>query len=256
MSAEPIIKSQARDILKHNFVRAITALLILTLPLTIIDSTTTLTSFAVQSLVTDKATADILVYVIGYPVEIIMGFLFSPVINGYIRAFYRAAYTETIDLKDVFFYFGGSRYINALSLNIRFILRMLLPILLCYLPLIAFDIVSGSAGSEFNSSVLHHNLRFILAVLSTFLVVLWSIRYFTVFTVSADNDQFTPRQVFAYNKYIMQNRTGNVARLIISFIPWMLLCLTVLPMLYVIPYMTQSLCISAKWTTKTAIEVN
>ena len=48
-----------------------------------------------------------LVYSIGYPVEVIMAFLFSPIINGYIRAFYKAAYTESIDMKDVFFYFGS-----------------------------------------------------------------------------------------------------------------------------------------------------
>ena len=256
MSAEAIIKSQARNILKHNFVKAIIALAILTLPLTIIDGTTTITSFAVINLVSDEATANILVYVIGYPIEIIMGFLFSPIINGYIRAFYRAAYSNTIDLRDVFYYFNVSRYIHALSLNIRLAIRMLLPVLLCYLPLITFDIISSHIGADFTESTLSHNLRFLLTVLSTVLVVLWSIRYFTVFTVSIDNEQLTPQQVFAYNKYIMQNRSGNVIKLLVSFIPWMLLCLLVLPMLYVIPYMTQSLCVSAKWTTKAAIEVN
>ena len=54
----------------------------------------------------------------------------------------------------------------------------------------------------------------------------------------------------------MKNRTGSAAKLIFSFTPWILLCLLILPMLYVIPYMTQSLCVSAKWMTKAALEEN
>ena len=54
----------------------------------------------------------------------------------------------------------------------------------------------------------------------------------------------------------MKQRTGDVAKLIFSFTPWMLLGLLVLPLLYVIPYITQSLCVSAKWLTKSALESN
>ena len=249
MSAESIIKAQARNILKKNFVKAIVAMLIITLPLTMIDGATSIISLAVMNYITSDGTARILVYAVGYPVEFIMGFLLSPVINGYIRAFYRAAYTETIDL-------GAARYSSALSLNIRYFIRMLLPALVCYLPLIIYETIAVNINSTFHGSTVYHDFYFVIAVLSSLLITLWSIRYFTVFTVSADNPQFTPQQVFGYNKYIMQNHSGNVARLVFSFFPWMLLCLTILPMLYVIPYMTQSLCISAKWITKAAVEVN
>ncbi|MBQ3331491.1 MAG: DUF975 family protein [Ruminococcus sp.] len=257
MSAEAIIKQQARSILKTNFPRAIIALLIVLLPYSIIDGTTTAISFTVPLFVSDESLAEILVYSIGYPVEIIMGFLYSPVINGYIRAFYRAAYNSTIDLRDVFFCFSRGQYGKTLRLNLNLILRMLLPALLFYAPLIIYEIISVNiTANDFYGSVLYHNFYFILSVLSTAATVLYSTRYFTVFTVSADNPQFTPKQTFAYNKYIMQNKTGSAAKLIFSFTPWMLLCLLVLPMLYVIPYMTQSLCVSRKWMTKVSLEVD
>ena len=256
MTAEAIIKSQARSLLKHNFVKAIVALLILILPFYIIDGTTTAISCALIESISDEGLYSILVYSIGYPVEFIMFFLLSPVINGYVRAFYKAAYSDTIDLRDVFYHFERGRYGSALSLNIRIILRMLLPALILYSPLIIFDIIVANSGSDFAGTVLYNNCRFLFAVLSTVTTTLYSLRYFTVFTVSADNPQFTPEQVFAYNKYIMQNRTGSAAKLIFSFTPWMLLCLLILPMLYVIPYMTQSMCVSAKWMTKASLEVN
>lgn len=256
MSAEAIIKSQARNILKHNFVKAIVALLIVALPFTMIDGTTTVISSFVINSIADEQTAGILVYAIGYPVEFILGFLLSPVINGYIRAYYKAAYTNTIDLRDVFFYFNSSHYSDALSLNIRYIIRMLLPILLSFTPLILFEVISNQLASGFHGSVLYQNVCFILTILSSLIVTLYATRYFTVFTVSADNPHFTPQQVFAYNKHIMRWQSGNVVKLIFSFTPWLLLCMLILPMLYVIPYMTMSLSLSAKWMTKAAIEVN
>lgn len=257
MSAEAIIKQQARSILKENFVKAIIALLIVILPFVIIDGTTTAISYSVMSLVPDTTLANILIYSIGIPVEIVMGVLFSPVINGYVRAFYRAAYSNTIELRDVFYHFSRGNYGRALRLNLSIAVRMILPILIFYAPLIIYEIVSVNiTADDFYGSIWYHNFYFILSVLSTIATVLYSVRYFTVYTVSADNPQFSTKQVFAYNKYIMQYRTANAAKLIFSFTPWLLLCLLVLPMLYVIPYMTQSLCVSAKWMTKASLEVN
>ncbi|MBQ3284141.1 MAG: DUF975 family protein [Ruminococcus sp.] len=257
MSAEAIIKQQARSILKSNFPKALIALAIVLLPYAVIDGTTTAISFTVMELVSDDSLAEILVYSIGYPVEIVMAFLYSPVINGYIRAYYRAAYNNTIELKDVFFCFSRGQYGKTLRLNLNLVLRMLLPGILFYAPLIIYEIVAVNIPDNgFYDSVLYHDFYFILSVLSTVGIVLYSLRYFTVFTVSADNPQFTPKQIFAYNKYIMQDKTTNAAKLIFSFTPWLLLCLLVLPMLYVIPYMTQSLCVSRKWMTKASLEVN
>lgn len=256
MAAEAIVKSQARGILKHNFVRAIIALAIICVPYYIIDGTTTVISCLVPQFVSDETLCMIIVYSIGYPVEVIMGFLFSPILNGYIRAFYKAAYSETIDLKDVFFYFRSGHYGNALSLNIRVVIRMIIPVLIFYAPLIAYEIIASNLAKDFYGTVFYTDFYFILAVLSTVSTTLYSLRYFTVFTVSADNPEFTPKQVFQYNQYIMKHRTGSAAKLVFSFTPWMLLCLLILPMLYVIPYMTMSLCVSAKWMTMAALEEN
>ncbi len=256
MTAEAIIKSQARSILKENFVKAILAMLIVLLPFFIIDGATTAISCVIINYVSDEKLISVFAYAIGYPLSLVAGFLLSPVMNGYIRAFYKAAYTNTIDLRDVFYYFGAQHYFSALQLNIRYILRMFIPVLLLYSPLIAYDLISAGIGSDFVGTTLYQDVYFILAVLSTLAASLYSLKYFTVFTVSADNPQFTPKEVFAYNKYIMKHHTGDVAKLIFSFTPWMLLGLLVLPLLYVIPYITQSLCVSAKWLTKSALESN
>ena len=256
MSAEAIIKAQARDTLKGNYIRAVSALLIVLLPFFIIDGTTTVLSVILSKATSDLTLTNILVYSIGYPVEIIGFFLFSPVINGYIRAYYRASYTKDMDMSDVFFYFSKGRYGYALALNTQYIIRMFFPALLFYLPLLLYIIVFNNINADFTESVLYYDIYFLLSVLGTGLTIIFSLRYLTAFTITVENDTIAPNQAFEYARQIRRNSQGSPAKLFLSFIPWMLLCLLILPMLYVIPYITQSLCISAKWKTKATFEVN
>ena len=255
LSAEQIIRSQARETLKNNYVKAVIALLIVLLPLYMIDGTTTVTSCAVMNLISDEKTAQFWVYAIGYPVELIAGYLLSPVINGYIRAYYKTAYSSDMDLKDLFYYFENRRYAKTLRLNFSFLLRMLIPILLLYTPLIIFEIIAGRITGDFYGSVLYKDCYFILAVLSTMTTTLYALRYFTVFTICVDNEDLSVKEIYRYNKHIMKDKTVSAAKLIFSFTPWILLSMLILPMLYVIPYMTQSLCIACKWMKQSTFEV-
>ena len=256
MSAEAIIKAQARDTLRHNYVKAIVALLIVLLPVYMIDGAATVIACALYNCISNKGVADVWATAICYPLMLTAGILLSPVINGYIRAYYKAAYTKRFDLNDVFYYFDAYRYKTALKLNISYILRMLIPVLVLYIPLFIYEITSANIGGDFYGSTVYKDFFFFLAVLSTITTTLYSLKYFTVFTICVDIETLDAKQAFMYSKYIMKNKTTSAAKLIFSFTPWMLLCLLVLPMLYVIPYMTQALCISAKWMTQATFEVN
>lgn len=256
MSAEAIIKSQARDTLKNNYPKAVIALLIALLPYYIIDGSTTVISCFFSYFITDSTLRSVLIYTLGYSFEILAFFFFSPVINGYIRAFYNASYTRSIDMTDLFYYFEGDRYHKALAMNFSTLARLLLPAAVLYLPLIIFELFSAQTDSSFYGSVLYIDTFFILSVLSTTALFIYSLRYFTAYTISCDMDNLTPKQAFEHSKYITRGRSGSMGKLVLSFTPWLLLCLLVLPALYVIPYLTQSLCISAKWLTKATFEVN
>ena len=256
MSAEAIIKGQARDTLRNNYPKAVTALLIVLLPYYIIDGVTTVISCIFTSAVADSSLRAFLIYSIGYTVEILAFFFFSPVINGYIRAHYNASYSGSIDMTDVYYYFEGNRYTKALSMNLKSLLRLLPVAALLYLPLILFEIISSQAGDTFYGSVGYIDISFILSAVSTTALFIYSLRFFTAYTISCDIDSLTPKQAFEYAKHIMRGKTGSMRKLVLSFTPWLLLCLLVLPALYVIPYLTQSICISAKWMTKATFEVN
>lgn len=248
VSPEATVKSQARLTLKENWPAAITTLLIAAIPLCIIDCATTMSSCLVGMLIDNADLKLILVYAIGIPLEVILGIFLSPVINGYVRAYYIAAKTGKMDVSDAFYYFRSGAYASALALNLSLFIRLIIPALLFFSPQIAFQVLYATIWKDaFSSTILYNDVFFILTVLSSAAFTLYALRYFTVYAVSIDTEPSSNKEIFQTNRRIMKGRTISGARLLISFIPWLLLCLLVLPMLYVIPYLTQSLCISAKW---------
>ena len=208
----------------------------------------------VSLLATDIKLLSILVISIVYPLVITAGVLLSPFINGYIRVYYRNAFTSEMDLNDLFYYFERDRYSRTLQLNLSYLLRMLLPAVLFYLPVVVYATVSYLMNNDFFGSVLYYDFFFILTVLSTIILTIYSLKYFTVFTLYVENGELSNREIFHASKEIMADQSGKAAKLVFSYMPWMLLCLTILPMLYVVPYMTQGLCIGAKWMTRAAYE--
>lgn len=254
MSPQAIIKKQARSALKNNYVRALAAFVILLIPVFFIDEAAAAIFYAIIEFIDSENLLSVLYVLVVYPVTLISGVLLSPMLNGYIRAFYRCAYTGELDLRDMFYYFENGRYPSTLNLNLRYILRMILPCVIFFLPLLIYVTVISVTQSGFCDTVFYGDIYFILTVMSVITTTLYSLKYFVVFTLSVENEQLKPDELFRFSKMIMADKTYDATRLIFSFTPWMLLCLLILPMLYVIPYMTQSLCIGAKWMTRATFE--
>ena len=49
------------------------------------------------------------------------------------------------------------------------------------------------------------------------------------------------------SKMLMRNNTVRPVKLLISFIPWFLLCFFVFPLIYVFPYYNQAKSLSSRW---------
>ena len=254
MSPQQIIKAQARAALKGNYVKAAFAFIIALLPIYIIEGAEAVIIYGISEFIANEKTAGIITNIAVYAVVILITVFLSPIANGFIRMFYNNGLFGKAQLSDLFYYFEKGKYKQALSLNLSFALRMLLPSALAFLPLISFIVIAMTIGGDFMSGVLYLDVYFVLTVLSSIIAVLYSLRYFTVFTIRVENENIPNNELFKLSKDIMMYQTGSAVRLVFSYTPWMLLCLTVLPMLYVVPYMTQGLCIGAKWMTRAAYE--
>ena len=249
LSPSAIIKAQARKSLKGNYVAAVAAFGILLLPVFINNALTYIIDALLMALCDDAIVAGALEIIILTPLSIVVRVLLSPLFNGYIRLCYHSALYARFDMNSLFYYFERGKYHKTLLLNLSFIVRIMLPALLCFLPLFLFEIICYSKLQSFVGTVLFKDAVFILSVLSSILLILYSLKYFVLFTLYSTNEKTEIRELFQASKSIMRHQKGAASALFFSFTPWMLLCLTILPALYVVPYMTQSLCIGAKWMT-------
>lgn len=252
MSPQETVRAQARDALKHNYARALTALVTALLPVVMIDAASGAIINSLFALGSASNTINVLNIVLIDPLILIAGILLSPFLNGYIRVYYKNAFTGEMDLGDLFCYFESGRYANTLVLNLNLILRLLLPAFFCYAPVILYIVICSEMDNGFFGCVLYNDFYVILWILSAVILTLYSLRYFTVFTLYVENESLSVSDLFRTSKQIMRGQSGDAAKLIFSYTPWMLLCITVLPLLYVVPYMTQGLCIGAKWMTRAA----
>ena len=256
LSPSAAVRQQARLTLKGNYVPAVFGFMILVMPFFIIIGVVDIIDAFLLQGFDDPTVLGVMSILIETPLIIILGVLFSPLLNGYVRMFYLSALSREMRLSDMFYYFEREKYQKAILLNLSCFVRLILPGLICFIPLFVFQIFSYSAMSDFTATVLFKDFSFILTVLSSILLVLYSLRYFIVYPLFCMNEQADIPELFKVSKEIMRSQSHSAMKLVFSFTPWMLLCLTILPMLYVIPYMTQALCIGSKWFTQAGYERN
>lgn len=249
LSPSAIVRSQARKTLKGNYVAAVSAFVILLLPIYIVMGLNAIVEAFLLQGINDQVLLGILAIAIMTPLTVVTVVLLSPLFNGYIRLFYQAALTQEFRMSELFYYFENGRYLKTLLLNLAYLVRMMLPAILFFLPVFLYHIFCFSYMQSFVGTVLYKDFAFILTIMSAILLILYSLKYFLVFTLYSTNEQMDNRELLRASRAIMKEQKQSAAQLIFSFTPWFLLCLLILPMLYVIPYFTQSLCIGAKWMT-------
>lgn len=246
MSAEKLIKSQAREKLKHGgWAKALFALALVTIIYMLLESVS-LISLCIIDIVQPDKTFDFIIEVAGGSITLIIALLLSPIILGFFRMFYSG--DEEYSLNDVFYYFSGSKhYGKAIKFVLSFILRMFLPTLLYSLfPItwyVAHYLITDNKPME-----LWSNATFILFIIMTISFTLrHSIRYFVSVLLLCEDEFESTSYYFKTSKQIMKRHEKDVVKLFWSFFGWILLSITGLPALYTVPYFAQAICLSGKW---------
>lgn len=240
MSAEKIVRTQARSTLKENgLVKALIGLGMLATFYMIIEGV----AFTETYIVNVFKLSDTLEFIVSVGIRSIttlLVILLCPAVLGYLKMMYTDK--KEYEMSEVVYYFSKFRlYSRSVAFIFSYILRMFLPALLFFLPV--FILI----GLNFYTKVpAFEVLLWILCILSTVGLVVYSLKYFVSIKLFCDED-LSVKECFKTSKKMMDGNSKNVIRLFLSFTPWILLCITVLPLLYVVPYITQAMCISGKW---------
>ena len=254
MTPESIIKQQSKKILSNGlWACTISAFLLVSTCVIICASCFELVNFLFEQVVSENnikafselSLSNILFLVIGNVLCIIISLLFSVIINGYIRFFYKAAKGQQPKISEVFHYFmSGKEFFFALNMNLRIILYNLGWALLFFLPTIAVIAVY----LIFEGVVVQAQALVVINTIASLLLLsIVNAKYFLAEPLHVENGELSARQCLSKSKEIMKNNASKIIKLTFSFTPQLLLCLLLLPMLYVLPLLTTAQCVSSKW---------
>lgn len=246
MSAEKIIRTQAREKLKvGGWTKALIGLAVLAMVYLIIESLAAPKYVIIETFALEN-TALFITEVACNSFITLSVFLLSPVVLGYIKML--CTDNDDYDTNDIFYFFSSfKRYAKALAFVFSFVFRMIIPTILCFLIVIAYLLIKHFLFPQFSQDT-------VIIVIFAITAVIWTLRYATRYFLSfyllcKDENKPIP-SCFSDSKEVMTEHTSDVVKLSNTFLGWLLLCITVLPLLYVLPYYLQSMCISAKWLSQ------
>lgn len=239
MSSEKIVRLQGREKLKKNgLAKAIIGFGMLAVFYLIVESVAYCEVVFLELMGND---AQFLVSVICRSVTTLFALLLTPSILGYLKMMYSEK--DEYEMSDVVYYFTCSkRYTKAITFIFSYVMRIALPALLFFLPVIAYIVYI-----DYKKATISPYILGALIVVSAILLLFYSIKYFLSVKLFCDDDSKNYGYYFSTSKMIMRNHRWDVVKLTLSFSLWFLLCITILPMIYVIPYFVQTMCISGKW---------
>ncbi len=249
MSAERIVKAQARQRLKEGgFSKVLFSFAIIVVCFMITECVASVESVLIDALHSDKALKFIITVAVR-SVVVAVAILLSPSVLSYFKMLYSDK--KEYDISDAVYYFSNFKtYTKAVRFSFTYTVRMIIPAVVCYLPVAIVVAVDKYAFHGFMDDKVYTLTCCILLILSTFALVVYSTRYFVAIKLFCDDESQPISKYFVSSKIIMNGHTGDVLKLILSFTPWILLCILVMPILYVLPYFTQAMCISGKWITQ------
>ncbi|MDO5124024.1 MAG: hypothetical protein Q4D44_05085 [Eubacteriales bacterium] len=260
MSAEKIIKLQAKTALKNNYTSALIAFFC---SITAFVSAVFLASasYTTAEILFDEVFANIgaLAFLKDYA-EIfenaayyitlaILLPLTLPLHLGVLRYFYTLVKYGESSLREVFYYIG-KRFFKALGFCFSFFFRCLFRVILPLLPGIVLFTINDITTAETELALLDHLWYFIsytLLITGTVPALRLCSNYFLAPFVFFENPDAESKELWREAKLSVKPLRTSVNKLITSVSPLFLLCVFIIPIIYVVPYILTCFSISAKW---------
>lgn len=233
MKIAKIIRLQSKNSLKNNWIGAVCGLMLL-FSLFLIDAFCGDLIYYILMAVTQNEAISSCIFLCFF---LLLLLLLSPFINGYCKYFYNLVKNENNNVKDIFHYFSNVKlYFKALVFNIYKLTKSLFGIILSFIP---YFVVSAVLKEE-----IYIWITVVFGVvISLFLVA--KLYIFDFVFIEYENCQI--QEIKYVSNLIYKRQKGEAAKLTVSFSLWALLCVLVLPVLYVVPYMVTSMANSSKW---------
>lgn len=170
-------------------------------------------------------------------------FLFVPFAMGVLRWFWKNSHGEEVSLSEVFYYFSsGKRFFKTVYLAFLLFLCVCLGAVVCFLPYVMMVLLAKpqfyalfGAGMPLWVSSLFPLTQF-FEVAGMFLFICWVARYMLFFVPFFADSEQSAVKIIAESVRLTKGKLIRLVGFIFSFLGWLILCVFVLPMVFVIPF--------------------
>lgn len=257
MTESRIVKKQARDFLRGNWGPFVVAFFLLFIPIAIAQCVETCVVFfgiKPETLNEGKIAGgvDILIVSLFSLLGCIIIMLFSPLVSGLTKISFELVNGRTPYCADLFYFFRNGKYRNTLCFNFSLLLRKLFWFFIFLIP--AFVLKSAShvlnrMNDDFKGFLWATNLLGVLFLIIGVAVALcFTAKFFPAGYLYVESDgERKAGDIISHSACIMRGNTSKYFTLCLSFIPWLLFSLLILPGMYSLPYICVSFANSAKW---------
>ncbi|MBQ4569263.1 MAG: hypothetical protein IJA62_04330 [Ruminococcus sp.] len=260
MKAEKIINKQAKELLaKGNLPTAV--------GVTTVLGVVVMTCIYLSAMLTDALnlifeTMEITVIADSLPLYYALFAFFTigvlvlalPVFLGAVRFYYTMAKNESAGFYEVFHYMARGRYVSTLKSMLRIALSHFWQAVICFLPGILIFITASAEAAEKDKLDFYNILWYAVS----YAMILGGIYFFSFVNAGkfltmyliVDIDNIPAKNALWISEQFMRGYEKSVHRILLRYLPFLVLCLAVIPLLFVIPYVMTSYAVSAKWIIK------
>lgn len=252
MNIEKTIKKQSLSLLsKDNWGNAMGGFLIAVLPtvlLMLLDEVI----FDIINLFIKVNTANLFYQGVFSFISLILVivWLFStPIFTGYFRMCYLISKGQDYSLKDIFYYFNKEKYNKCLSLNLNIMVRILGYFMIFTVPALIFSVFFA-----ITSSVALLAFSIVLTVMAVVATAFVCIKYTIVPCVYFEDESISNEEIIKLGLNFISDKINDCRKILLSFLPYILLCFFIVPLIFVVPYITVAFMNNGKWITSMYIQ--
>ncbi len=158
----------------------------------------------------------------------------APVSRGVQRYFWGVTAGGPETVGTVFDFFSSFRmYLRAVIMDLLIFLRLLLQAIILFLPCVVLIAFSPETGDY---RVLVLLLGYLMGIGAAVAMIPAVLRYYMAGYILVNDNEISPTGAIKKSVKMTKGTKGSYFILLLSFIGWWLLCIFVLPVMYVLPY--------------------
>ncbi len=174
-------------------------------------------------------------------------FVVFPLSFGVMRWFWLISGGSNVKLSELFCYFSSTKlFFKTVRLSLALFFRLVFGVVICYLPFTLISVITNPQVYEMFGWAFKKHVSGLVAIaptlrfLGTISFFFWISTYILFFAVMFTESDWSVRSIIRRTTHISKGNRLRFIGFIFSFFGWLLLCLFVFPLPFVLPYILAS----------------